>query len=170
MVYAAGGATDNILRNTSDSHSAGDLALGHAQRMAGVSLLSAALAGAGEAMKHSSTATVAPILVNCVPSDGSEGGSISAWRRSSSSSAGGAASVAAAITKQHSCEPDTATEAVPATRISQADVQAGNFKTGVRYCIETWPQSKLLLVRSSTTDWGVTVWGGVSALSHAWAV
>lgn len=32
----------------------------------------------------------------------------------------------------------------PALMISEADVQAGCFKTGVRYCLETWPKSYIL--------------------------
>jgi hypothetical protein len=30
--------------------------------------------------------------------------------------------------------------------ISEADVQAGLFKSGVRYCLETWPSSFILRV------------------------
>jgi hypothetical protein len=36
----------------------------------------------------------------------------------------------------------------PALMISEADVQAGCFKTGVRYCLETWPKSAILRVRA----------------------
>lgn len=35
----------------------------------------------------------------------------------------------------------------PARMISEAEVQAGCFKTGVRYCLETWPNSCILRVR-----------------------
>lgn len=37
-------------------------------------------------------------------------------------------------------------EPVAACMISQAEVQAGCFKTGVRYCLETWPKSFVLQV------------------------
>lgn len=37
-------------------------------------------------------------------------------------------------------------EAVPATRIAAADIAAGCYKSGVRYCLETWPQSRVLQV------------------------
>lgn len=34
----------------------------------------------------------------------------------------------------------------PARMIAQADVQAGCYKTGVRYCLETWPKNPVLKV------------------------
>lgn len=110
-------------------------------------LLAAAFAGDKvELLKRSSTAQiVAPILVNCAGSSSSdeldqgdryvEQGEADSKRYNESS-----------------CYSDASTpsQSFAAERISQADLQNGNYRTGVRYCIETWPNNALYRVSEQT--------------------
>lgn len=105
-------------------------------------------AGEGPVKAEVSGRAFAPILVSCSGSDEGD---------SSSDQQGGPAE---GVLQQHNSVTSTldgmdganyssftSSEAVPARMISEAEVQAGCFKTGVRYCLETWPNSFILRVR-----------------------
>jgi len=88
----------------------------------------------------------APILVSCSGSDEGESSpdqqgqldGLLQQRNSVASTLDGAES--------SSSSTSSSRNPVPAQIISQADVQAGCFKTGVRYCLETPPNSLILQV------------------------
>lgn len=89
----------------------------------------------------------APILVSCSGSDEGESSSdqqgqldgLLQQRNSVASTLDGAESSSSSSTSSNS-------DPVPAKIVSQADVQAGCFKTGVRYSLETRPNSLILQV------------------------
>lgn len=91
----------------------------------------------------------APILVSCSGSDEGDSssdqqGTSTEWllqpRGSVTSTLDGMDSGSCHGSSSGSNEP------VPAQMIAEADVQAGLFKTGVRYCLETWPNSRIMRV------------------------
>jgi hypothetical protein len=47
----------------------------------------------------------------------------------------------------------SSSEPTPAQMISEQQVQAGCFKTGVRYCLETWPNNFILQVGFCHRSW-----------------
>lgn len=106
-------------------------------------ILAAALSGDRmELLKRSSTAhLIAPILVNCA-------GSSSSDELDQSNRSVDQGETVSKRTSEVSCCSDASTPIQPivAERISQAELQNGNYKTGVRYCMETWPDSIVLRV------------------------
>lgn len=157
-------------------HSSADMTLKHrgavASRLrpswAGLSSFDEPMKAGAEKQAH-----YAPILVSCSGSDEGESSSdqqgpmdgLLQQRNSVTSVLDGAEST--------SSSPG-GSECVAAKVISQADVQAGRFKTGVRYCLETRPNSLVLqgldafLAMSSMFGytatililvvWGLTAW------------
>lgn len=92
---------------------------------------------------------VAPILVNCSGSDEGEGSpldSLGHEQQQQQHERDQRTSIASTL-DGHDSGSSSLGQAVPATRIAAADVAAGCYKTGVRYCLETWPNSSILRVR-----------------------
>lgn len=87
----------------------------------------------GQAMSlKSSSSEATPILVNCSGLSETDSSESSDQRESSTGSTG--RSSAAGSTAAY-------------TRITAAEMQKGRYKTGVRYCLETWPDNMFLRVR-----------------------
>lgn len=91
--------------------------------------------GFGEA-KRCSSALITPILVNCA-STSSDGSECSIDQGDSKQRTSTASSCDAYSSKQPSV-----------ARISWEEMQKGHYKTGVRYCMETWPENVILQVSS----------------------
>lgn len=108
-------------------------------------LLASALSGEKmELLKRSSTAhLVAPILVNCAGSTSSEESDQTYTYVDQGES------LLKRVSNASCCsDASTPSQPIAAERISQADLQNGNYKVGVRYCTETWPDHVVLRVRS----------------------
>lgn len=111
-------------------------------------ILAAAFTGERmELLKRSSTAhLVAPILVNCV-------GSTSSDELDQGDRLSDQGEALSKRSSEASCCSDASTPCQPieAERISEADLQNGNYRTGVRYCMETWPDNVILRVSGGQT-------------------
>jgi hypothetical protein len=95
-----------------------------------------------EAISFKSLSEATPILVNCSASSDETESSGSSDLRESSTGSTGRSSVAGSTAANY-LQPT----AIPATHITAAEMQKGRYKTGVRYCVETWPDNIILRVR-----------------------
>jgi hypothetical protein len=91
-------------------------------------------------LKRSSSALVAPILVNCSGTSSDEG--------ESSSSTDLGCDLAKRTSTASSCDAYSSQQdgGPCVTRISFEAMSKGHYKTGVRYCMETWPENAILRV------------------------
>lgn len=89
----------------------------------------------------------APIMVSCSGSD--EGDSSSSDQQQTTPLLQPNTSVTSMLDGMDSANYRSimSSQPTPARMISEAEVQAGCFKTGTRYCLETWPNSCILRVR-----------------------
>jgi hypothetical protein len=112
-------------------------------------------------LKRSSSAIVAPILVNCSGTSSDEGESSSttdlgcepAKRTSTASSCD-------AYSSQQDGGPCV-------TPISFEAMAKGHYKTGVRYCMETWPENVILRVGAAVAPQWVGVHSAVARHASA---
>lgn len=89
-------------------------------------------------LKRSSSAIVAPILVNCSGTSSDEG--------ESSSTSDPGCEPAKRTSTASSCDAYSSQQdgGPCVTRISFDAMSKGHYKTGVRYCMETWPENVIL--------------------------
>jgi hypothetical protein len=100
----------------------------------------------------------APILVSCSGSD--EGESLSDQQSASEGLLQQNSSITSTLDGMDSSVCSTSEPTLP-RMITEAEVQAGCFKPGVRYCLETWPRNFILLV--SLLAWYATCCGIAAA-------
>lgn len=97
-------------------------------------------------LKRSSSAIVAPILVNCSGTSSDEG--------ESSSTSDPGCEPAKRTSTASSCDAYSSQQdgGPCVTRISFDAMSKGHYKTGVRYCMETWPENVILRVGAAVAQ------------------
>jgi hypothetical protein len=112
-------------------------------------------------LKRSSSALVAPILVNC------SGTSLDEGESSSSTDLG--CDLAKRTSTASSCDAYSSQQdgGPCVTHISFEAMSKGHYKTGVRYCMETWPENAILRVGAAVAGKYKAAWGLASAYGNS---